>query len=248
MPAPDVGIGARACARTSGTRRRRRCRPQYRRSWSLDLLEHLGVGEEARRHLCKLHALRDERRRIGSTDLAPFPSDVRILFEGQQAARKVWRCTRTAAGSGGNEVAPPASRSSAPRVVFILLARQLVRMRVADRLPETERREPAPAFSTDIRCWRTGLASGSSNGSWWTSLSASYLQPDRLPPHARPLDDAAATARNGSPWRVRSWRGAGEGGSEGGHRRAAETHLLDLAQDVAQGARVPPSLRRACCA
>lgn len=190
-PAPDASVLARACALALGHAAAASMPPAVQAELVavLDLLEHLGVGEEAQAS-CVLHALATSGVEFGEADLAPFPPDVRILFEGQQAARKVWALHANRSGSGGNEGLRRLLLAIIRdlRVVFILLARQLVRMRAADRLPETERRELAQ-LSTDIHAPLANRL-----GIWqlkWEleDLAFRYLQPDVYRRIARLLDE-----------------------------------------------------------
>ena len=89
-----------------------------------------------------LHALQLAGVELTREILAAYPAVVRDLLEGQQAAEKVWSLY-AAHSSGGN--AEGLRRLLLAiirdlRVVFILLARQLVRLRSAGQLPPEQQR------------------------------------------------------------------------------------------------------------
>jgi GTP pyrophosphokinase len=145
---------------------------------TLDLLAELGVDEEAQA-ACVLHEFAANGLALTDADFAAFPSDVRALVEGQQAAEKVWTLHANRGGSGGNEGLRRLLLAIIRdlRVVFILLARQLVRMRAAERAPEAERRALAQ-LSADIHAPLANRL-----GIWqvkWEleDLAFRYLQPD----------------------------------------------------------------------
>ncbi|MEP7096539.1 MAG: bifunctional (p)ppGpp synthetase/guanosine-3',5'-bis(diphosphate) 3'-pyrophosphohydrolase [Dokdonella sp.] len=108
---------------------------------SLDLLDELGVGEEAQA-ACVLHALNLSGASLGAADFADFPTDVKALVEGQQAAEQVWSLYAAHGSVGGAEGLRRLLLAIIRdiRVVFILLARQLVRMRAAAHAPEAQQR------------------------------------------------------------------------------------------------------------
>ncbi|HEY6985626.1 MAG TPA: bifunctional (p)ppGpp synthetase/guanosine-3',5'-bis(diphosphate) 3'-pyrophosphohydrolase [Rhodanobacteraceae bacterium] len=108
---------------------------------TLDLIRELGVGTEALAG-CVLHALVECGAKPGDPDLAAFPLEVRNLVEGQQAAERVWSLYAARGNAGGTEGLRRLLLAIIRdlRVVFILLARQLVRMRTASDLPDEERR------------------------------------------------------------------------------------------------------------
>lgn len=144
----------------------------------LDLLETLGLDDDAMAS-CVLHAMATSGVAVEDADLAAFPGDVRTLCEGQKAARKVWALHAGRSGASANEglrrLLLAVIRDL--RVVFILLARQLVRMRSAAALPEDERRELAQ-LSADIHAPLANRL-----GIWqlkWEleDLAFRYLQPD----------------------------------------------------------------------
>ncbi|MFI4969757.1 MAG: RelA/SpoT family protein [Lysobacterales bacterium] len=118
---------------------------------TLDLLGDLGVGEEAQA-ACVLHTLIVSCGAVlSAAELAAFAPDVHALVEGQRAAERVWSLY---AAHGGASDAEGLRRLLLAiirdlRVVFILLARQLVSMRAAVRAPEPEQRALA-RLSADI--------------------------------------------------------------------------------------------------
>jgi GTP pyrophosphokinase len=145
---------------------------------SIALLDELGVGEEAQA-ACVLHALIASGIAINEAEFATFPADVRALVEGQQAAERVWSLYAAHGSSGGAEGLRRLLLAIIRdlRVVFILLARQLVRMRAAERAPEAEQRALAQ-LSADIHAPLANRL-----GIWqvkWEleDLAFRYLQPD----------------------------------------------------------------------
>ncbi|MFC4821988.1 RelA/SpoT family protein [Dokdonella ginsengisoli] len=145
---------------------------------TLDLLAELGVDEEAQA-ACVLHEFAANGLVLSDADFAAFPADVRALVEGQQAAEKVWTLHANRGASSGNEGLRRLLLAIIRdlRVVFILLARQLVRMRAAERAPEAERRALAQ-LSADIHAPLANRL-----GIWqvkWEleDLAFRYLQPD----------------------------------------------------------------------
>jgi GTP pyrophosphokinase len=145
---------------------------------TLALLGELGVGEDAQA-ACVLHSLNLAGAAIGDADLAAFPTDVRALIEGQQASEKVWSLYASRGSASGNEGLRRLLLAIIRdlRVVFILLARQLVRMRAAERAPETEQRALAQ-LSADIHAPLANRL-----GIWqvkWEleDLAFRYLQPE----------------------------------------------------------------------
>lgn len=155
----------------------------------LDLLETLGLDEDAQAS-CVLHAMATSGIAIEDADFAAFPPDVRTLCEGQQAARKVWALHAGRSGASANEGLRRLLLAIIRdlRVVFILLARQLVRMRSASGLPDAERRELAQ-LSADIHAPLANRL-----GIWqlkWEleDLSFRYLQPEVYRRIARLLDE-----------------------------------------------------------
>ncbi|MBO9664719.1 MAG: bifunctional (p)ppGpp synthetase/guanosine-3',5'-bis(diphosphate) 3'-pyrophosphohydrolase [Dokdonella sp.] len=155
----------------------------------LDLLDELGVGEEAQA-ACVLHALAANGVALVEADFTAFPPDLRTLVEGQQAAEKVWALHANRSSAGGNEGLRRLLLAIIRdlRVVFILLARQLVRMRAAERLPDAERRALAQ-LSADIHAPLANRL-----GIWqvkWEleDLAFRYLQPEVYRRIANLLDE-----------------------------------------------------------
>ena len=93
--------------------------------------------------------------------LAAFPADVRALVEGQQAAERVWALHAAHGSVGGSEGLRRLLLAIIRdlRVVFILLALQLVRMRAAIRSPAAEQRALAH-LCVDIHDHRRGRDRG----------------------------------------------------------------------------------------
>ncbi|HEU4662548.1 MAG TPA: bifunctional (p)ppGpp synthetase/guanosine-3',5'-bis(diphosphate) 3'-pyrophosphohydrolase, partial [Dokdonella sp.] len=145
---------------------------------TLDLIRDLGVGPEAMAG-CVLHALVECGANLGKAEIDAFPPDVRNLFEGQQAAERVWSIYAARGNTGGTEGLRRLLLAIIRdlRVVFILLARQLVRMRAAARAPEAEQRALA-RLSADIHAPLANRL-----GIWqikWEleDLAFRFLQPD----------------------------------------------------------------------
>ena len=111
---------------------------------SLDLLRELGVDEEAQA-ACILHVLRALDPAPAEAMFASFPAAVRALVDGQEAAERVWVLHAAHGTSGSSEGLRRLLLAIIRdlRVVFILLARQLVRMRALVDAPEAERRAQA---------------------------------------------------------------------------------------------------------
>ncbi|WP_182518238.1 RelA/SpoT family protein [Dokdonella fugitiva] len=153
------------------------------------LLGELGVGEEAQA-ACVLHTLMLADPAFDAGALADFPAGTRALVEGQQAAERVWALYAAHGTVGGSEGLRRLLLAIIrdPRVVFILLARQLVRMRAATRAPEAEQRALA-RLSADIHAPLANRL-----GIWqikWEleDLAFRFLQPDVYRRIARLLDE-----------------------------------------------------------
>ncbi|MEO7757573.1 MAG: bifunctional (p)ppGpp synthetase/guanosine-3',5'-bis(diphosphate) 3'-pyrophosphohydrolase [Dokdonella sp.] len=145
---------------------------------SIDLLGTLGVGAEAQA-ACVLQTLIASGVPLGDAEFASFPADVRPLVEGQQAAERVWSLYAAHGTSGGAEGLRRLLLAIIRdlRVVFILLARQLVRMRAAEDAPAAEQRALAQ-LSADIHAPLANRL-----GIWqvkWEleDLAFRYLQPE----------------------------------------------------------------------
>jgi GTP pyrophosphokinase len=190
--AGSADVLARACALADaraadlGTEWAER-RPQLLAT--LDLIRELGVGPEALAG-CVLHALIECGAVLEPADLDVFPAEVRNLVEGQQAAERVWSLY----AARGSAASPEGLRRLLLaiirdlRVVFILLARQLVRMRKASDLADDERRALAQ-LTADIHAPLANRL-----GIWqlkWEleDLAFRYLQPDVYKRIAHLLDE-----------------------------------------------------------
>ncbi len=156
---------------------------------TLDLIRDLGVGPEALAG-CILHALIECGSALDRAELDAFPVEVRHLVEGQQAAERVWSLYAARGNTGGTEGLRRLLLAIIRdlRVVFILLARQLVRMREASELPEEERRALAQ-LTADIHAPLANRL-----GIWqlkWEleDLAFRYLQPDVYKRIAHLLDE-----------------------------------------------------------
>lgn len=156
---------------------------------TIALLAELGVGEEAQA-ACLLHALAVVDPSFDASVLAQFPPDVRVLVEGQQAAERVWALYAAHGGVGGSEGLRRLLLAIIRdvRVVFILLAVQLVRMRAAIRAPEPEQRALA-RLCADIHAPLANRL-----GIWqikWEleDLAFRFLQPDTYRRIANLLDE-----------------------------------------------------------
>jgi GTP pyrophosphokinase len=156
---------------------------------TLEVIRDLGVGTEALAASI-LHALIESGMKPDDAVLATFPDDVRHLVEGQQAAERVWSLYAARASAGGNEGLRRLLLAIIRdlRVVFILLARQLVRMRQASLLPDEELRALAQ-LTADIHAPLANRL-----GIWqlkWEleDLAFRYLQPDVYRRIAELLDE-----------------------------------------------------------
>mgnify|MGYP000872784805 CR=1 FL=1 len=159
---------------------------------TLPLIEELGLGDGAKA-ACILHAAMQEGAALAPGELAALPEDVRILVEGQQAAEKVWALYDAHGVGHGSEGLRRLLLAIVRdlRVVLILLARQLARMRSASRLPEAERQALA-RLTADIHAPLANRL-----GVWqlkWEleDLAFRYLQPDVYRGIARQLDERRA--------------------------------------------------------
>jgi GTP pyrophosphokinase len=155
---------------------------------TLGLIDELGVGGEALA-ACVLHTL-IVCAPEATPELSVFPSEVRTLVEGQQAAERVWSLHAAHGGAGGTEGLRRLLLAIIHdlRVVFILLARQLVRMRAAAHVSPDEQRARA-RLSADIHAPLANRL-----GIWqvkWEleDLAFRFLQPDVYRRVARLLDE-----------------------------------------------------------
>jgi GTP pyrophosphokinase len=119
-----------------------------------------------------------------------LPEDLRRLVEGQRAAEKVWALHAQRSADGGSEGLRRLLLAIIRdlRVVFVLLARQLAKMRAAGALPEVERQALA-RLTRDIHAPLANRL-----GIWqlkWEleDLAFRYLQPDTYKRIARLLDE-----------------------------------------------------------
>jgi GTP pyrophosphokinase len=156
---------------------------------TLDLIRELGVGHEAMAGAI-VHALIECGVPANDPALAAFPADVRNLVEGQQAAERVWSIYAARGNTGGTEGLRRLLLAIIRdlRVVFILLARQLVEMRAAAKRPDDERRALAQ-LTADIHAPLANRL-----GIWqlkWEleDLAFRYLQPDVYKRIAHLLDE-----------------------------------------------------------
>jgi GTP pyrophosphokinase len=156
---------------------------------TLDLIRELGVGSEALAG-CVLHALIECGAALEPAELAAFPAEVRNLVEGQQASERVWSLYASRGNTGSTEGLRRLLLAIIRdlRVVFILLARQLVRMRDASDLGDEERRALAQ-LTADIHAPLANRL-----GIWqlkWEleDLAFRYLQPDVYKRIAHLLDE-----------------------------------------------------------
>ncbi len=128
---------------------------------TLQLLDELDLDVQTRVAFL-LHALQQCGGEIEAKTVAEFNPGLRDLLEGQQAAEQVGGLY--AARSGGN--AEGLRRLLLAiirdlRVVFILLARQLARLRAAAKLRPSSAANWPSSPPTSMRRWPTGSASGS---------------------------------------------------------------------------------------
>jgi GTP pyrophosphokinase len=155
----------------------------------LELLDTLEVGDEPLAARI-VHGLLQDGFDPGPDSLMEFPVDVRELIEGQRAAERVWSLHASHA-TGGN---PEGLRRLLLaiirdlRVVFILLADQLVAMRTASDGPDETRRSLA-RLTVDIHAPLANRL-----GIWqlkWEleDLAFRYLQPDVYRRIAQLLDE-----------------------------------------------------------
>jgi GTP pyrophosphokinase len=155
---------------------------------TLPLLESLDLDRETLAAYV-LHTLQQNAVALDAARLAKLSGSLRDLLEGQQAAEKVGALHK--ARSGGN--AEGLRRLLLAiirdlRVVFILLARQLARLRAADKLEPEQRRELAQ-LTADIHAPLANRL-----GIWqlkWEleDLAFRYLQPETYRRIVRLLDE-----------------------------------------------------------
>jgi GTP pyrophosphokinase len=155
----------------------------------LDLLAMLGCDAQTQAaalwfEIARIHPLVWEQR------AAALPEELQRLVAGQVAAERVWTLHAQRPPEGGSEGLRRLLLAIIRdlRVVFILLARQLARMRAASTFPESERQELA-RLTRDIH---SPLANRL--GIWqlkWEleDLAFRYLQPDTYRRIAKLLDE-----------------------------------------------------------
>jgi len=159
---------------------------------TLDLLAQLRADADTFA-ACVLHAARQAGLAAQVDAIAREAPGVRDLLDGQQAAEKVWslHAARPATGSSEGLRRLLLAIIRDLRVVFILLARQLARMRAADALAREQRRELAQ-LTVDIHAPLANRL-----GIWqlkWEleDLAFRHLQPETYQRIARLLDDSRA--------------------------------------------------------
>ncbi len=156
---------------------------------SLGVLRGLGVDDEAQAALI-LHVQRSLAAAGMQAQLAGFPPSVRALVEGQEAAERVWALHAAHGAASGSEGLRRLLLAIIRdlRVVFILLARQLVRMRALADAPAAERIAQA-RLTADMHAPLANRL-----GIWqlkWEleDLAFRYLQPEVYRRIARLLDE-----------------------------------------------------------
>jgi GTP pyrophosphokinase len=159
---------------------------------TLDLLARLRADADTFA-ACVLHAARQAGLSTQVDAIARAAPSARALLDGQQAAEKVWslHAARPASGSSEGLRRLLLAIIRDLRVVFILLARQLARMRAADALAPAQRRELAQ-LTVDIHAPLANRL-----GIWqlkWEleDLAFRHLQPETYQRIARLLDDSRA--------------------------------------------------------
>ena len=157
---------------------------------TLDLLAQLRADADTFA-ACVLHAARQAGLSTQVDAIARAAPSVRDLLDGQQAAEKVWSLHAARPSSGSSEGLRRLLLAIIRdlRVVFILLARQLARMRTADALAPAQRRELAQ-LTVDIHAPLANRL-----GIWqlkWEleDLAFRHLQPETYQRIARLLDDS----------------------------------------------------------
>ena len=159
---------------------------------TLSLLEQLGCDVQTQA-AAPWYALARVDPDAWQARAAGLPEGLRRLVEGQLAAEKVWTLHAQRAPGSGSEGLRRLLLAIIRdlRVVFVLLARQLARMRAAAALPEAERRELA-ALTRDIHAPLANRL-----GIWqlkWEleDLAFRYLEPDVYRRIAALLDERRA--------------------------------------------------------
>ena len=156
------------------------------------LLRDLGCDAETRA-AADWYAVARAQPQAWQSESARAPESLRRLVEGQQQAERVWALHAARDGGTGSEGLRRLLLAIIRdlRVVYLLLARQLARLRAAATLPEAERRELAQ-LTRDIHA---PLANRLGIGQWkWEleDLAFRYLQPDTYRRIAELLDERRA--------------------------------------------------------
>jgi len=159
---------------------------------TVDLLASLDADAQMQ-VACILHTLQQSGTPLPDSMLRHIPDGVRDLIDGQQAAEKVWSLYAARSGPGSAEGLRRLLLAIIRdlRVVLVLLARQLVRMRSAAPAATEQRRELAQ-LTADIHAPLANRL-----GIWqlkWEleDLAFRYLQPDTYRRIARLLDERRA--------------------------------------------------------
>jgi len=175
---------------------------------TLQLLESLDLDRETLA-ACMLYTLRQGGFALDAARLAKLPPSLRDLLEGQQAADKVDALYAARSGGGNAEGLRRLLLAIIRdlRVVFILLARQLARLRAADKLEPGQRRELAQ-LTADIHAPLANRL-----GIWqlkWEleDLAFRYLQPDTYRRIVRLLDERRGERDSFIETTIRTLRGA----------------------------------------
>ncbi len=156
-PALDVDVTAsssrlldEAIAAASDDVRLRWQQDADERNGVLGLLGELGIGGVVPSAVL-IHSAMLAGTVMPAPQLAALGAEVADLIEGQQAAERIWALYAARGGSGSAEGLRRLLLAIVRdlRVVLILLARQLVRMRAAEALPDEQRRALAE-LSADI--------------------------------------------------------------------------------------------------
>jgi GTP pyrophosphokinase len=176
-----------ACARIAGDKAFAATEDEL--SATLDLLEDLDADPEMSAAYT-LHSLQQCGIALPEADGKRLAAGVRDLIDGQQAAEKVWSLYAARSGAGSAEGLRRLLLAIIRdlRVVLILLARQLARMRAAVHAPPEERRELAQ-LTADIHAPLANRL-----GIWqlkWEleDLAFRYSQPDTYRRIARLIDE-----------------------------------------------------------
>jgi len=156
------------------------------------LLRDIGCDAETRA-AAGWYAVASVHPKVWPAERLHAPESLRRLVDGQQQAERVWALHASRDMAGGSEGLRRLLLAIIRdlRVVYLLLARQLARLRAAAALPEAERRELAQ-LTRDIHA---PLANRLGIGQWkWEleDLAFRYLQPDTYHRIAALLDERRA--------------------------------------------------------